>query len=171
MYERTLWPVRESVGGSRPIPRSDTAATLNRIIVTAPISPKKARWRSTSTLTAGFVLRSLIVVFVLPWGQQHSSIRIAVVTPTPQLQVEEPRRPATHDERGTGGQIYNYKFRRFRNSRKNLPLELHRPSNTARRWSNRPPIPSSVGNGTWRRPGGAAHRTFPKMPRLSGCSA
>ncbi len=58
---------------------------------------------------SGFVLRSVIVVFVLPLGQQHSSIRIAVVTPTPQLQVEEPRRPAAHDERDTGGQTYNYK--------------------------------------------------------------
>ena len=94
VYEKPLEPVRECVGGSRPIPRSDTAATLNRIIVTAPISPKKTRWRSTPNLTAGFFLRSIIVEFVLPLGQQHSSIRIAVVTPTPQLQVEEPRRPA-----------------------------------------------------------------------------
>ena len=171
MYERTVWPVRESVGGSRPIPRSDTAATLNRIIVTAPISPKKTRWRSTSTLTAGFFLRSVIVVFVLPLGQQHSSMRIAVVTPTPQLQVEELRRPAAHDERGTGDQTYNCKCRRFRNSRKNLPLELHRPPNTARTWSNRPSIPSSVGNETLRRPGRPAHRTVPRMPRACRLAA
>jgi hypothetical protein len=120
--------VREAVGGSRPIPRSDTAATPNRIIVTAPISPKKTRWRSTSNLTAGFFLRSIIVVFVLPLGQQHSIIWIAVVTPTPKLQVEQPRRSAAHDERSTGGQTYNYKCRRFRNSRKNFTSGIASPS-------------------------------------------
>jgi hypothetical protein len=33
--------MRDFVGGSCPIPRSDTAATLNRIIVTAPNQPEE----------------------------------------------------------------------------------------------------------------------------------
>ena len=62
VYGRRLPPIREVVSGSLPVSRNDTAATLKRIIVVAPISPMKTRWRSTSTPTFGFFPRSVIVV-------------------------------------------------------------------------------------------------------------
>ena len=64
--------MREVASGSLPVSRNDTAATLKRMIVAAPISPMKTRWRTTSTLDAGFIFRSIIVVFITfrpaAWG-------------------------------------------------------------------------------------------------------
>src|SRR5690348_11134498 len=84
--------MREVVSGSLSVSRNDTAATLNRRIVAAAISPMKTRWRSRPTLIAGFVFRSVIVLFVY---HRHSSTR-ALLSPIKPRSSAFGRKPDRH---------------------------------------------------------------------------